>query len=117
MGAHGLGAFAMANATVPLDLVGDSPRGLEMAVSGHPTLLEGGQPTVLDPADGKVTSLHPRTLVGWDDVGNLWFVVVDGRQAHRSEERRVGKECVRTCRSRWSTYHYKETHQRAPTIM
>src|SRR3546814_15165840 len=25
----------------------------------------------------------------------------------RSEERRVGKECVSTCRSRWSTYHYK----------
>src|SRR3546814_15632326 len=23
----------------------------------------------------------------------------------RSEERRVGKECVRTCRSRWSAYH------------
>src|SRR3546814_1641958 len=23
---------------------------------------------------------------------------------HRSEERRVGKECVRTCRSRWSPY-------------
>src|SRR3546814_3618115 len=23
---------------------------------------------------------------------------------HRSEERRVGKECVSTCRSRWSTY-------------
>src|SRR3546814_11594489 len=22
-----------------------------------------------------------------------------------SEERRVGKECVSTCRSRWSTYH------------
>src|SRR3546814_1653746 len=29
----------------------------------------------------------------WDD---------DGR---RSEERRVGKECVSTCRSRWSLYH------------
>src|SRR3546814_18258107 len=26
----------------------------------------------------------------------------------RSEERRVGKECVRTCRSRWSPYHYKK---------
>src|SRR3546814_5044830 len=31
-------------------------------------------------------------------------------QAHqghrqRSEERRVGKECVSTCRSRWSPYH------------
>src|SRR3546814_12726726 len=24
---------------------------------------------------------------------------------HRSEERRVGKECVSTCRSRWSAYH------------
>src|SRR3546814_11274574 len=23
----------------------------------------------------------------------------------RSEERRVGKECVRTCRTRWSPYH------------
>src|SRR3546814_1741544 len=25
--------------------------------------------------------------------------------AKRSEERRVGKECVSTCRSRWSQYH------------
>src|SRR3546814_11888645 len=24
---------------------------------------------------------------------------------HRSEERRVGKECVSTCRSRWSPYN------------
>src|SRR3546814_19524568 len=27
---------------------------------------------------------------------------------HRSEERRVGKECVSTCRSRWSPYHKKK---------
>src|SRR3546814_7749732 len=27
------------------------------------------------------------------------------RQRLRSEERRVGKECVSTCRSRWSPYH------------
>src|SRR3546814_3293014 len=26
-------------------------------------------------------------------------------QQLRSEERRVGKECVSTCRSRWSPYH------------
>src|SRR3546814_7828727 len=26
----------------------------------------------------------------------------------RSEERRVGQECVSTCRSRWSPYHYKK---------
>src|SRR3546814_15060764 len=30
------------------------------------------------------------------------------RYACRSEERRVGKECVSTCRSRWSPYHYKK---------
>src|SRR3546814_6107685 len=28
-----------------------------------------------------------------------------GLQGRRSEERRVGKECVSTCRSRWSPYH------------
>src|SRR3546814_53015 len=31
----------------------------------------------------------------------LTYVIVAGR----SEERRVGKECVSTCRSRWSPYH------------
>src|SRR3546814_19922420 len=30
------------------------------------------------------------------------------RPATRSEERRVGKECVSTCRSRWSPYHSKK---------
>src|SRR3546814_13743794 len=28
-----------------------------------------------------------------------------GAKEDRSEERRVGKECVSTCRSRWSPYH------------
>ena len=28
-----------------------------------------------------------------------------GTSSGRSEERRVGKECVSTCRSRWSPYH------------
>src|SRR3546814_17034535 len=36
-----------------------------------------------------------------DQVGELGF-------HGRSEERRVGKECVSTCRSRWSPYHYKK---------
>src|SRR3546814_12797091 len=31
-----------------------------------------------------------------------------GGTGTRSEERRVGKECVSTCRSRWSRYHYKK---------
>src|SRR3546814_18376896 len=32
----------------------------------------------------------------------------DYRAIGRSEERRVGKECVSTCRSRWSPYHQKK---------
>src|SRR3546814_10924289 len=34
----------------------------------------------------------------------------DGSASHRgrSEERRVGKECVSTCRSRWSPCHEKK---------
>ena len=38
----------------------------------------------------------PRALVGC-----LWDTCV----TTRSEERRVGKECLRLCRSRWSPYH------------
>src|SRR3546814_13079390 len=35
--------------------------------------------------------------------------VAGGDDQHgRSEERRVGKECVSTCRSRWSPYHSKK---------
>src|SRR3546814_18907174 len=30
-------------------------------------------------------------------------------ECRRSEERRVGKECVSKCRSRWSPYHSKNT--------
>src|SRR3546814_18036250 len=35
----------------------------------------------------------------------------------RSEERRVGKECVSTCRSRWSPYHYKKQSTDHETIL
>src|SRR3546814_484678 len=33
------------------------------------------------------------------------LVAVHQDKSGRSEERRVGKECVSTCRSRWSPYH------------
>src|SRR3546814_7690505 len=33
------------------------------------------------------------------------FAALAGAVHDRSEERRVGKECVSTCRSRWSPYH------------
>ena len=42
--------------------------------------------------------------ITWDD-----FVKGASRRygglEQRSEERRVGKECTMTCRSRWSPYH------------
>src|SRR3546814_12691742 len=41
----------------------------------------------------------------------LWGRVRVGGVAARSEERRVGKECVSTCRSRCSPYHYKKKKQ------
>src|SRR3546814_18832279 len=31
---------------------------------------------------------------------------------NRSEERRVGKRCVSTCRARWSPNHYKKKNRR-----
>ena len=65
------------------------------------------------------------TLLGWDpgsaefikDYGYEDETTAPGNAApkgpdkasfdsnDRSEERRVGKECVSTCRSRWSPYH------------
>src|SRR3546814_6525397 len=53
-------------------------------------------------------------LADQEIVEHLVGLLVDDRdpvgraQRHegvRSEERRVGKECVSTCRSRWSPYH------------
>src|SRR3546814_20842228 len=32
-------------------------------------------------------------------------------ESSRSEERRVGTECVSTCRSRWSPYHEKKKNK------
>src|SRR3546814_8430259 len=36
------------------------------------------------------------------------IVRIHAQRPIRSEERRVGKECVSTCRSRWSPYHLKK---------
>src|SRR3546814_4818516 len=43
-----------------------------------------------------------------ESTSDILRMVVDytnGMTQERSEERRVGKECVSTCRSRWSPYH------------
>src|SRR3546814_4719385 len=71
--------------------------------------------------------MKPKALQGYEYAVNHWIIptlgrkrvgkrkpsdvravtraVFDAGRATRSEERRVGKECVSTCRSRWSPYH------------
>src|SRR3546814_14723739 len=50
-----------------------------------------------------------RVQVLGEDRAPLISAVAIGvtQQSQRSEERRVGKECVSTCRSRWTQYYYK----------
>src|SRR3546814_13855034 len=37
--------------------------------------------------------------------------------SRRSEERRVGKECVSTCRSRWAPCHYKKNKHQSQYVI
>src|SRR3546814_18773267 len=53
--------------------------------------------------DGK-KHLIPNELLMTQAVENWSFASPEVR-VRRSEERRVGRECGRTCRSRWSTYN------------
>src|SRR3546814_11260846 len=53
---------------------------------------------------------HHLAVPGRGDYDDANLGVFDAQVAQafalaRSEERRVGKECVSTCRSRWSPYH------------
>src|SRR3546814_14028371 len=63
--------------------------------------------TLLDEVSGG-TPYGASTISGSDNKRQpsereLGLARAQGR--YRSEERRVGKECVSTCRSRWSPYH------------
>src|SRR3546814_13884699 len=51
-----------------------------------------------------------RHLAAFEPRPAVVFCTAYDAHALRSEERRVGKECVRTCRSRWSPYHYKKNN-------
>src|SRR3546814_16689748 len=55
--------------------------------------------------DGLPVAQRPiKRVPGYQQVSDHdQALVLDER--NRSEERRVGKECVRTCRSRWSPNH------------
>src|SRR3546814_18858621 len=80
-----------------LRLVGvddEKARAARLRLLGHEAPFEAGrEPSAAAPA--QAGCLDPL-----DD-----FILADVEQRLRSEERRVGQECVSTCRSRWSPYH------------
>src|SRR3546814_20438266 len=47
----------------------------------------------------------PDRKAKYDHINSLFTEAINWELIERSEERRVGKECVSTCRSRWSPYH------------
>src|SRR3546814_15858739 len=52
----------------------------------------------------------------WERTSSPLTLRIVGVGLSRSEERRVGKECVSTCRSRWSPYHYKKTNESSQNL-
>src|SRR3546814_7841641 len=57
-----------------------------------------------------VESMTGFSVLELQDRSDLWQDLILTKERRRgedirSEERRVGKECVSTCRSRWSPYH------------
>jgi DNA polymerase III gamma/tau subunit len=77
-----------------------------LGVVGHEPVL-----AALLAAHAEGTLSHATLLTGPDGVGKttvalaLAETILDGSSWPRSEERRVGKECEQSCRSRWSPYH------------
>src|SRR3546814_17669994 len=55
-----------------------------------------------------VNIMWPLTTFARENGGTRLWTASQFDQDIRSEERRVGKECVSTCRYRWSPYHYKK---------
>src|SRR3546814_3727529 len=60
---------------------------------------------------GEQLAVHDRAVLGAhaqvyaEAAAERVQAVLRTRELLRSEERRVGKACVRTCRYRWSPYH------------
>src|SRR3546814_16324980 len=62
--------------------------------------------SVTGPGGVTVYALPDTPVVLISDNGRMSQIRIDGR----SEERRVGKECFSTCRSRWWPVHTKKLH-------
>src|SRR3546814_16150982 len=81
------------------------------ALAGLSFLLPSDPPSIAGEDGGNVQDYLTELILSRDSdligrtVGSL-----------RSEERRVGKECVSPCRSRWSPYHEKKKNKEPATI-
>src|SRR3546814_19152134 len=66
-------------------------------------MLAGAELTSIAPSEAtKATLTKAHHLLAYFASVANWNTA---SEQDRSEERRVGKECVSTCRSRWSPYH------------
>src|SRR3546814_18512025 len=64
-----------------------------------------------NPGTSPTTSLLLMPNMGAPLFGLTVVEALRGVPVNRSESRRVGKECVSTCKSRGSPYHYKKTQR------
>src|SRR3546814_12156234 len=82
---------------------------LDRALLGPLGLEDRGRVPAVEAELGVGVVVDDDDLVLASEVDELLEEVeVDAGGGGRSEERRVGKECVSTCRSRRSPYHYKK---------
>ena len=80
-------------------------KGLDLPIQGTPlpTIYDGATVRHVALLGEEFPGLRPSLLVKVGDVVQKGQVLFSDKK--RSEERRVGKECLRLCRSRWSPYH------------
>src|SRR3546814_18030414 len=86
----------------------DDPRGLGMIAVERRPVVTGDQ--LIDASIGQDQYGAPAVNFRFDSPGGRRFARATQENVGkpRSEERRVGKECVGTCRSGWSSYHSKK---------
>ena len=103
-----LGGVSIAGA---LDRAGIGPDQVEYVIMGQVLQAGAGQITARQAAVAAgigmsvpALTVNKVCLSGLNAI-YLADLMINAGEAERSEERRVGKECVSLCRSRWSPYH------------